>query len=991
MTVLRLRAVCRFVGVLFFAGVGARADDVEFNRDIRPILAKNCLLCHGPDASQRKADLRLDVAEIARKSAIRPGKPDQSELIDRITSDDPDLKMPPADSGKELTGDEIALLKQWIREGARYEAHWSFISPQRPLLPRVKTVVRGMTTIDRFLLRKLEEQGLTFAKEASREALIRRASLDLTGLPPSPKEVDAFLRDRSSRAWERAIDRLLASDRYGEHMARFWMDAARYADTNGYQYDLEREQWVWRDWVIHAFNTNMPFDQFTVEQLAGDLLPGATDQQKLATGFHRNHPITIEGGVIDEEYRTEYVIDRVVTTSTVWMGLTMLCGRCHDHKYDPVTQREFYQFFAFFNQVPEKGNGGFTPKLQVASPLQGDEVKRVSDQLAAAEAQFQKLTSGISRQTDDWEKQVTDEVTNQWTIVVPADRRSSGGATLTVQPDQSILAIEALTDKSFLGGRTGRGSNGNFVLSEFQLAASAKGSPETFEAVKIATAQADYSQRNYGIGLAIDGKIDRTGWAVDGNTKFENRVAVFTPSEPIRQAVTSRIRIQMHHRYGGNHHIGRFRLSLAAKPVISVPPDVTAIAQTAAAKRTAQQKTRLLEYLISRFGSEKLRSSLRKVVVLRRQRRELDKTPATMVMADMAQPRKTHILFRGEYDKPREEVSAGTPAALLPMPRGAPKNRLGLARWLTMKQHPLTARVAVNRLWAQIFGTGIVETVQDFGTQGAWPSHPELLDWLAVAFVESGWDMKALLKQILMSKAYRQESRIDPKSRLLSIDPDNRWLGRGPRLRLDAEVIRDSALAASGLLTERLGGPSVFPYHPKGLWQEINNRPGYSRFYTQSKGADLYRRSLYTFWKRTVPPPSMSAFDAPEREFCVVDRSRTNTPLQAIVMLHDPQFVEAARYLGRRILMEAGPSDDERIIYGFRLCTARRPTSAERAILQRILNQRRKQYRADPKAAEKLLTVGDSRVNDNTPLEERAAWTTVGRVLLNLSEFLTKG
>jgi hypothetical protein len=987
----------------------AAEDPVRFNRDIRPILSENCLSCHGPDAKQRKAELRLDVEASAHEHAIVAGNPGESELISRITSNDDELKMPPTESGKKLTSEEVAMLRRWIEEGAKYEGHWSFISPKKSELPGVSDPAWARGPIDRFVQARLDAEKMKPSREADRYVWIRRVSLDLTGLPPTIQDVNTFVRDTSENAFEKVVDRLLNSERFGEHMSRHWLDAARYADTNGYQYDLEREQWVWRDWVIHALNSNMPFDQFTVEQLAGDLLPGATDQQRLATAFHRNHPITIEGGVVDEEYRTEYVVDRVVTTSTVWLGLTMTCGRCHDHKYDPISQREFYSFFSFFNNVPERGLNGFNPKLKVDSPLRSAQSAKAAAELAIAELTFKKLWKQNAAELSAHESKLTEDVTKQWLTVVPDERRSIGGATLEVQPDQSILAtgknpvtetyelvvncetpihairLEALKHPSFVGGGTGRGFNGNFVLSEFQVAAS--GEDSKFQPVKIAEAQADYSQRNYNVASTIDGKIDKSGWAVDGNTKFEDRVAIFTLAKPLLPAAVKSVRLQMHHRYGGSHHIGRFRISLATRPVQVVPADVTSIVKVDAAMRTALQMSRLAEYLAGRFGNNEMKSIVARLSSLRRQLAASSAFPATMVMAEMPKPRKTHVLFRGEYDKPRDEVQPGTPAALPPMPDGFPRNRLGLAKWLTMPGHPLTARVAVNRFWQLLFGTGIVKSVEDFGSQGEFPSHPKLLDWLAVDFVESGWDTKGLLRKIVLSATYRQSSRMTPQ--FLERDPENRLLARGPRLRLDAETIRDSALFASGLLSPQIGGPSVFPYHPSGLWQEINNRPGYSRTYKQDSGDGLYRRSLYTFWKRTVPPPSMAAFDAPEREFCVVRRSRTNTPLQAFVMLHDPQFVEAARHLGAR-MMSAGVDRTERgLALGFLACHSRPPSSREMAVLMRVLEQRMVLYQNDPDAAKGVLSVGESPAQSGN-VADIAAWTTVARVILNSSEFVTK-
>lgn len=990
------------------------AADVDFARDVRPILSRNCFACHGPDAGQREADLRLDRFEEdedvrGAAAVVVPGNTAESELITRITSDDEDVVMPPPDSGKSLTAEQIEILKRWIEQGAEYAAHWAFIPPRRPEPPAVADPRWVRNPIDAFVLARLDREGLSPSEEADRRTLLRRVSLDLTGLPPTPAEIAAFVNDASSRAYEKVVDRLLSSHSYAEHMARDWLDAARYADTNGYQYDLEREQWVWRDWVIHAFDSNLSFDQFTIQQLAGDLLPDATDQTRLATAFHRNHPITIEGGVIDEEYRTEYVIDRVVTTSTVWMGLTMTCCRCHDHKYDPFTQRDFYGMFAFFNQVPERGLQGFDPRMAIPSPLASEEIDRIDEELKVAKATLAERISAVEGEFESWEHELAEQVHNQWTIVVPESRVSEGGATFELLPDNSLLAtgakpatdvygfrlsgtgrpihavrIEALTHESLVDNSTGRASNGNFVLSEFDIAV---GSGDEFQPVKIAAAEADYSQANYDIAGAIDGKIDRTGWAVDGNTKHENRVAVFRLEEPLTVADGAQVRIRLHFAWGGSHAIGRLRLSLAEQPLHDVPTDIAEIVSLETAGRSPEQREQLRQYLIRNSGDAALQEAGDVVARLRAQRQQFAKAPATMVMADRNEPRTTHILERGEYDKPRDVVQPHTPDSLTPMPEGAPRNRLGFANWLVAPEHPLTARVTVNRVWSRLFGRGIVETVEDFGTQGSPPTHPELLDWLAVEFIESGWDLKALLRQIVTSATYRQSSTLTEELR--QRDPDNRLLARGPRFRLDAEVIRDSALAVSGLLVDRVGGPSVFPYHPPGLWQEINNRPGYSRTYVKDTGENLYRRSLYTFWKRTVPPPSMATFDAPEREYCIVRRSRTNTPLQAFVLLHDPQFVEAARHLGGLMMATSG-SDDDRIAAGFERVTARRPTEDELAVLREMHAARREQYRKDPPAVDRLLSVGDSSPDEELDPMELAAWTTTARVLLNLSEFITR-
>jgi len=1007
----------RMLPVILALATVANAAPLSFNRDIRPILSNNCYQCHGPDSAARKANLRLDREANSRaelksgSSAIVPGNLEDSELIYRITTSDVDEKMPPADSHRKLTPQQIETLKQWVKQGAKYEKHWSFIPPQAAPLPKVKQVDWPRNGIDHFVLARLETDGLKPAPAADKATLLRRVSFDLIGLPPTLKELDTFIADKSPKAFEKVVDRLLASPRYGEHMARYWLDAARYADTNGYQYDTHRNMWPWRDWVINAYNRNLPFDQFTIEQLAGDLLPKATLQQKVATGFNRNHPITIEGGIIPEEYRTEYVIDRVTTTAQVWMGMSFLCARCHDHKFDPISQKEFYQFMAFFNQVPERGNSGFTPNIKV--PPAG--LAKITADLAAAEQSLKNREQAIAAAQTKWEKTFKAEPTQAvWTPLKPAETTGGNGTTFKLLPDGSTLVggkspasevytirlhtkatditalrLEALTHPSLPHGGAGRAFNSNFVLSEFEADSSPSIRDSQRHVIKFASVAADYSQRNYHINTTIDGKPN-TGWAVDGPTKKENRAAMFIATKPFGFKGGTDLIVRLHFHFGGHHGIGRFRISFteSASPTLNGTLSIPQIAALPSAKRTAQQLKRLRDHFLRTAAPPEDKALHVKITALRTQQQKLNSAGSTsMIMADMANPRKTYVLHRGQYDQKREEVSVGTPAALGAMPQDTPRNRLGLARWLVNGKHPLTARVAVNREWQRLFGEGLVKSTEEFGTQGDWPSHPALLDWLAVQFTKSGWDQKALLKLIVTSATYRQDSRASAK--LLAHDRDNRLLARGPRHRLDAEMIRDNALAASGLLVNQIGGPSVFPYHPKGLWLELNNRPGYSRTYQQGKSHDLYRRSLYTYWKRTVPPPSMATFDAPEREFCLVRRSRTNTPLQAFVMLHDPQFIEAARHLAAR-MMTANKSTEERIAFGFRVITARKPSPREIQILSRLYTKRVAHYQANPKAAVSLLAIGESAIPQHQSPTELAAWTTVARTMLNLSEAITK-
>ena len=754
---------------------------IEFNRDIRPILSDACFHCHGPDQNKRKAGLRLDVRDEALKAAksgkipILPGAPDKSEVVLRVFSEDAEERMPPPEGHKVLTAAQKDLLKRWITEGAEYQIHWAYRPVERPPVP-----IAGLHPVDAFIRHRLAAEKLSPAEEANKVTLIRRVTLDLTGLPPRPEDVDAFLQDAAPGAYERVVDRLLASVHYGERMAVDWLDAARFADTNGYQVDRDRTLHAWRDWVIRAFNQNMRFDQFTLEQIAGDLLPDATTDQRVATGFNRNHMINEEGGVTEEEFLASYTADRVETTATVWLAQTFNCARCHDHKFDPFTQRDFYSLKAFFHNVSEKGVGDYDKPYHLSSPP---------------------------------------------FLRVPT-------------PEQ--------------------------------------------------TARID----------VLKAEIEQAGKDQD-------------PA-------------------------GKDQLAKLNKTLADVEKAVT----------------------------------------------------VTLVMDD-AKPRDTFILLRGEFDQPGEKVTAATPVALPPMPADLPRNRLGLARWLIDPGNPLPARVTVNRLWQMVFGTGLVRTAEDFGSQGEPPSHPELIDWLAAEFMSSGWDVKAMLRLLVTSATYRQSSKFTPAAR--ERDPDNRLLARGPRFRLQGEFIRDQALAASGLLVETIGGPSVKPYHPPGLYEQVvEQKDNPKATYTQDKGEALHRRSLYTYWKRSVPHPGMLLFDAPFRETCVLRRTRTNTPLQALNLLNDPTYVEAARLLAQRMLLEGGTAPESRITHGFRLVTARIPREAELAILKTSLERALLDFQADPAGAAALLKVGEASTDAKLGVVELASYTTLASILLNLDETVTK-
>ncbi|QDS94601.1 Planctomycete cytochrome C [Roseimaritima multifibrata] len=1000
----------------------AFADEQQFNRDVRPILSNHCFTCHGPDAATREGGLRLDQRDAATATsdsgerAIVPGDTDASELIRRITSTDPDVRMPPVDGPKPLDAKQIATLTKWIDGGAAYQSHWAFGPVVEPAVPNIGDSPWPRNDIDHFVLARLRENSLKPADQASPETLIRRVAFDLTGLPPTVEEIEKFLTDRSDQAYENMVDRYLQSPAYGEHMARHWLDLARYADTNGYQYDTEREQWVWRDWVIDAYNRNMPFDQFTTEQIAGDLLPNATAQQRLATGFNRNHGITIEGGIIDEEYRTEYVMDRVTTTGAVWLGLTVGCARCHDHKYDPISQREFYQLYSFFNQVPERGMKGFAPTEKIPSPLAGNRQQQLEAKLRRLQAELAKPIDWDSH-LEQWAGQLANSPGSGWNVLTPKILKSSAGSTLTPLADHSILAgganprqdiydigsqtevvgitavrLEALTDDSLPGGGPGRHSNSNFVLSEFELTAVSTEDPSKTKAVKFVRAITDYQQTNYEVAKAINGTVaNNDGWAVDGPSRKEPATAIFVAEKPFGFPGGTELRFRLRHEAGfATHGIGRTRLSVSTDPQSDltfqgIPADIRRIAATKQAARSAEDTAKLKDYVAAHHDpQEDLKQRIAAI-----QQQQATAFPATMVMQDMPKPRKTHLLNRGQYDAPTDEVTANVPAIFPSMPQNSAANRLGFAEWLVDPSHPLTARVAVNRYWQRLFGMGLVKTSEDFGVQGSLPSHPELLDWLATEFVRSGWNVKQIQRLMITSATYRQTSHVGAAA--YQADPENRWLARGPRMRLDGEELRDAALLASGLLVNQVGGKSVYPYQPAGLWMELNNRPGYSKEYPQGSGDDLYRRSIYTFWKRTVPSPMLKILDAPERELCTIRRSRTNTPSQALVLLNSPQFVEAARHLGERMMKHDAQRLEDKLTFGFRLVTAREPTEPELTAIVEAFHLEHQKLVASPDLALKILQVGESPFDSTLDTSQLAAFASIASLYLNLDEAITKG
>lgn len=1057
----------------------ASSDPVEFNRDIRPILSDNCYQCHGPDKAQRKADLRLDneagaFADLGGRHALVAGDPEHSELYLRIVSQDENERMPPPKSGKRLTKAQVGLLARWIEQGAKWQKHWSFLPPLAAEPPQVRAQSRVRNPIDTFVLARLEREGLTLSPEADRTTLIRRVSLDLTGLPPTPAEVDAFLADQSPDAFEQVVDRLLASSRFGERMAVRWLDGARYADTNGYQSDGERFMWRWRDWVIDAYNRNLPFDQFTIEQLAGDMLPDATLDQQIASGFNRNHRGNAEGGIIPEEYAVEYVVDRVETTSTVWLGLTMGCGRCHEHKFDPFSQQEFYRLFAYFNNVPEFGRavkyGNSPPMIKAPTVQQQQQLRSLDARLAAAEKAFDGLSTEIAGAQAVWERTAEAGEMDGWTITrgekahfpldsTPADAASGVGPRW--EPGQPVflpgkIAAAAQFDgvKSASAADVGafgfydkftlaawvfpEGERGGTIVSRMTDAEDADGYSIALRDGKL---QFNLVKRWLDDALRVESEavLPVNEWrhvlvSYDGS-RLATGVQVFVDGQPQKVRVVLDLLNQTFATKepfrigGGNGPEGRFHgliddvrvydrvLTGQEAQIVATVEPIGALRAIPAGQRTPAQAAKLRFCFLENSAPPNIREAHERVQSLQSERaRLIESFPTTMVMREMPVPRETHVLIRGEYDKRGEKVQPALPAALAAASDFLP-NRLGLARWLVDRSNPLTARVAVNRMWQMLFGTGLVKTVDDFGAQGEWPSHPELLDWLAVEFMSlpaaapasnggptgarraiaaargeipsyahpksHAWDVKALLRLIVTSSTYRQSSKASPA--VLMRDPDNRLLARGPRQRLSAEMVRDQALFAAGLLVEKLGGPSVKPYQPEGLWKELADTD-----YVQDTGENLYRRSMYTFFKRTVAPPTMMTFDAAGRETCVVRETRTNTPLQALTLMNEITFIEAARGLAQRVLAKADQGPEQRLALAFRLATARSPRPEELQILLSGWQAHRECFAKDPAAAERFTKIGQLARPDALDPVELAAYTTITGMILNLDETITK-
>jgi hypothetical protein len=1044
---------------------GSADDTVDFNRDVRPILANHCWSCHGRDEASRKAGLRLDTREAALAAgdsgqpALVPGQPAASALLQRIHATDSDEIMPPPEFRKPLSDRQKSVLQNWIRQGAHYADHWAFIPPQRPPLPAVRPSNWPVSDVDLFVLHRLQQEGLQPAAPAPPLMWLRRASLDLTGISPSPAEQQQFLDEVRQQglltAKSLAADRMLQSDRCAERLAMQWLDAARYADTNGYNNDEMRTMWPWRDWVIEAFRSGMPWDQFLIEQLAGDLLPEATVSQKVATGFIRNHVLTTEGGVIEDEYHWEYVADRIHTTSTVFLGLSLQCARCHDHKYDPFSQRDYYRLAGFFNNVPDRivsySQGRMAePLLKVPSKAQTAEL----EQLAQRETELQNLlaarTTAVAADADAWAAGLSEQQLAEMELAglahtfsldeadgdfrdshgrsAPAvlhGNRSSvpghsgnalqfSGSTWLAAPDVGDFeADQPFTAAAWI--RTAAGSGGT-VFSRMDDAAAYRGYDFIVEGgrlnahfvdhwpdkgCKVSTAAVLKPQQWHHVTLVWQGSRRAAG------------IRIYVDGVPQTLQVDNDGEVAGSLRTAKPFHIGRRQNSVPFTGTIDdvrifsralSDDDVRRLADgktlsgireivlTAAARRSAEQSAELQRFWVEHIDTES-RSWRTELAAIGPRRAAIEQQiPQTMVMQEQTPRRPSYILNRGQYDQRGEQVSAGIPAVfaatLNTIDTGAAQTeptRLDFARWLVSPQNPLTARVAVNRWWEMLFGTGLVETTEDFGIQGALPSHPELLDWLACELQSSGWNQKHMLKSMVLSATYGQTSDVSPE--LLERDPRNLLLARSSRMRLPAEMLRDNALAASVLLNPAIGGPSAKPWQPEGLWEDVSVER--REKYQPDPGDGIYRRSMYTFWKRTCPPPAMTVFDAPDRETCLVRRSRTNTPLQALVLLNDPTYVEAARKLAERVLL-ANTDDTARIDLAVRIVLARPPGPAEQQELRQLVDVGRKHFAAEPAAAAELRKVGRAVADPRIPDDELAAWSSAMSVLLNLDEAITR-
>ncbi|MCA9039202.1 MAG: PSD1 domain-containing protein [Planctomycetaceae bacterium] len=1017
------KSFCTILTTLLLLSSLSAAEKVEYNRDIRPILADKCFQCHGPDEKSREAELRLDLREsalvpVSDLSPIKPGDAEHSAVMERVQEADPDLRMPPAATKKTLTAREIELLREWINQGAEYQEHWAFLPVEKVEPPEVAT--EGIDhPVDRFIVHKLEERGLTPSPSADPRTIIRRLHLDLVGLLPTPERVDAFVAayesDRSA-AIDQLVDELLSSKHYGERWGRHWLDQARYADSNGYTIDGKRGMWPYRDWVIRALNDNMPFDQFTIEQLAGDLLPAPTKSQLVATGFHRNTLINQEGGTDDEQFRNEEVVDRVNTTGAVWMGLTLGCAQCHSHKFDPISQKEYYQLFAFFNHTADVNNAGPTVKVSERELLREDIDPALRAELDGLERRLSELDQTRAARQAAWEKTITERpsplILSDWELLKPHEYKAQAGTNLALQDDGSLLAspgakqetytlsfqpgdepirsirLRTLPHKSLPQQGPGIASNGNFVLSEIEFLKNGKPIP-------VIRAQADHSQPNYPVEHAVDGN-PKTGWAINIDENSPPFVVMNAPheahfifAEPI-SFEGEPLTIIMHHDVNEEYHLGHFAFDASSSEPSDIFEDpLLQLVNTPSGQRTAAQKNRLTEEFNKTEQEKERAGTENRISVLREQIGGFGEMIPAMVMQELEEPRETYIQIRGDFlrkDKETGLLTANTPEVFPALESSDDNvNRLDLAHWLVSAEHPLTARVTVNRIWMRYFGQGLVKTENDFGTQGTYPTHPKLLDWLAQYFVDSDWSMKKLHKLIVTSETYLQASR--HRDDLEQVDPLNLLLARQNRLRLDAEILRDVSLCASGLFNGMIGGPSVHPPQPDGVYAFTQDK----KEWKTDEGANRYRRGMYTIFYRSAPYPFLTTFNVPDMQSVCTSRTRTNTPLQSLTMANDATIFEMAQGLAQRLLTEIPGEDDsvnkERVIRLFRLCYAREPSETERERVLAYQQQQQQLFAEDQDAAKAVI---NPKLAELTSPAIGASWAAVSRAIMNTDEFLTR-
>ncbi len=1053
------------------AEMNALVAPVDYTYDVKPILSDRCFACHGPDANHQKANLRLDVAEVAYKKegenglkAIKPGKPGSSELVHRILSADPDVVMPTPESHLSLTAREKAILIRWVEEGAEYKPHWAFTKVEKPALPKVKNEAWVRNDIDRFILKKLEDKNLKPSPEAERTTLLRRVSLDLTGLPPTPEEVAAFLNDQSPNAYEKAVDKLLASPHYGEHMAVPWLDAARYADTHGYQDDGLRTAWPFRDWVINSFNRNQPYDQFVTWQLAGDMLPNPTRDMMVATAFNRMHQQSQEGGIIPEEYRSAYVSDRVDTFGKTFLGLTVECARCHDHKYDPISHKDYYSLYAFFNNNDENGqipyNGEASPAITLPTPEADAKLKFIHANLTKERSSMTANAATYERNFQQWlatartapEKALLPEKTDllgHFTFDEPKGKEFANLADpkhkANAEGDDSLSNVASRNGRigkaRYIFGENAVSFGDNFAFFERNQPFSISiwlnlHDPAVSGSLVHKSNGVMNGYRGWNVFREKDGRIRLTishvwpenaieiqtvekfpmdkwtqlGFTYDGMSKASG-LKLYVNGQPAKVTVhndhltesilfgknktnwyVDRLNIgRLSDQRTKNFEVDEFRIytravsPLEMQGLFTLKNELLTALKTPAAQLKPAQLASLKDYYLTNIDAGYKKELAASRALIGEETEIMDKQIDVMVMKERKFPRKTFILNRGAYDAPGKAVTSDTPDAFFKIPKEYPRNRLGLAKWLTDKDHPLFTRVTVNRFWMMYFGKGIVVSSDDYGNQGELPTHPELLDYLAARFRESGWNVKAMQKLIVTSATYRQSSRIEPSAK--DVDPDNRLYARGPSYRMSAEQIRDNALASSGLLTRRVGGKSAYPYQPAGLWEALATRNEVT--YKQQHGDSLYRRSLYTIWKRSSPPPMMLNFDAAERHFCITKRQKTSTPLQALVVMNDPQFVEASRVLAQHMLKN-GKTIDEQIDYAFTALTSRRPDPKEKMVLKELYDEELKDFSHNPQRMKAILAAGEYPVDKTLNPAQLAAGTIVASTVMNFDEFLIK-